>query len=205
MTPKFLDIPAGEKLVRVFNPTRHDASALTFRTFGPKKRFDHHRGTSEGVPCDDPERAVYYGSWSPGGGQAFSSCLVEVFGDTHVVELSDNHVALPTLVRALHLLDLRGNGAMNAGTNASISKCEHRLSQPWSRHFYEDVVYEDVVNFDTIDGISYLNAHNDEPAVALYERAQDALTCRSSDVIRLDDAALRPLLLDAMRHNNLFF
>lgn len=201
VAPIFLDVDTNAKLVRIFDPTRRGATALTFRANGPRMRFDHHRGKgSDREPQDDPDRAVYYAAWSTDLSEALSSCFVEVFGDTGLITLGDLEVAMPTLERPLHLLDLRGSGAMCAGTLAAIAKCEHRLSQPWSRYFYENQV-----DFDAIDGLVYRNAHNDEPAVVLYERAQTALACPAGSVARLDHPALRPLLIEIMRRNNLVF
>jgi hypothetical protein len=201
VTPLFLDVPAGERLVRIFDPTRRNATALTFRANGPRKRFDHHRGRGPGrEPDDDPERAVYYAAWSPDVAEALSSCVVEVFGDTGLVAFADLMVAVPTVTRALRLLDLRDNGAMCAGTVAAVAKCEHRLSQPWSRYFYETEA-----DFGVLDGLIYRNAHNDEPAVVLYERARAGLVCPAEAVVRLDHPGLRPLVLDLMRRNNLLF
>jgi len=199
VAPRFLDLRTGSRLVRIFDPARWSATSLTFRGYGPLRRFDHHRGSGpEHAPSDDPDRAVYYAGWSSVLSQALSSCLVEVFGDTGVVEFGDRRVALPTLGRPLHLLDLRERGAMRAGTVAAIGKCEHPLSQLWSRYFYETAV-----DFDAIDGLLYLNAHNDESAVILYERGRSALHCTDADVVRLDDAQLRPLLTQLVRANNL--
>ena len=201
VTPLVLDIAAGERLVRIFDPTRRSATALTFRANGPRKRFDPHRGRGPGrEPQDDPERAVYYAAGSPDAAEALSSCLVEVFGDTGVVAFADLAVAMPTVTRPLRLLDLRDHGAMRAGTVAAIAKCEHRLAQPWSRHFHETAADDGVV-----DGLIYRNAHNDEPAVVLYERARPALACPDDAVPRLDHPGLRPLVVDLMRRNNLVF
>jgi hypothetical protein len=199
VNPCFWDIPSGSQLVRIFDPTRRPTTALAFRAFGPLKRFDHHRGNGpDCTPAEDPERAVYYAAWSEDVSQALSSCLVEVFGDIGIVEVDARRVALPRLIRPLRLLDLRAHGAMRAGTVAAIAKCEHRLSQPWSCYFYDTGTA-----FGNIDGLYYLNAHNDEAAIMLYERARDALRCEDADVVALDDPWLRPILLDIMRSNNL--
>lgn len=185
--------------MRIFDPARRNATALAFRFNGPRKRFDHHRGNGpDRAPCDDPERGVYYAAWSNLNAEGFSSCLVEVFGDTGIVEPGNFVVAMPVLTRSLRLLELRDQGAMRAGTVAAISKCEHRLSQPWSRHFFENTD-----DYGIVDGLVYRNAHNDEPAVLLYERAQGALKCPQINIIRLNDPQLRPLLLEIMRTNNL--
>ncbi|HVX29315.1 MAG TPA: hypothetical protein VHA53_02460, partial [Nitrolancea sp.] len=197
--PCFLDIPSGNQLVRLYNPSRRNTTPLAFRSYGPLKRFDHHRGNGgERQPDEDPERAVYYAAWSGDLADALASCIVEIFGDTGIVETEPWSIALPTLVRPLRLLDLRGHGAMRAGTVAAIAKCEHMHSQPWSRYFYDTTS-----DFDTIDGLIYLNAHNDGDALMLYERGRDALRCDTGSVLRLDDPALRPLLLQIMRANNL--
>lgn len=191
--PLFHTLPAETRLVRLFDPSRHGATATGFRSYGPLLRFDHHRGREDGKSGDDAERGIYYAAMT------LSGCLVEVFGDTGVVDLHRHHVASPILRRDLRLLDLRGSGAMRAGTKAAITKVPDRsLSQAWSRHFYETPeVYGEV------DGLLYPNAHNDEEAIALYERAHDALDCPPERVMRLDDEALRPAVLEAADDNEL--
>lgn len=199
VSPVYRDLPVDTTLVRIYDPTRHNAEALTFRFNGPRSRFDHHRGDGpDRTPIDDTDRAVYYAAWSDDLSETLSSCLVEVFGDKGIVELGNFHVAMPRVVRSMRLLDLRGRGAMRAGTVAAIAKCGHRQSQPWSRYFYENEVA-----YGVVDGLMYRNAHNDEPAVMLYERAQAALICRDGAVVRLDHPALQPLLDDLMRENQL--
>jgi len=198
--PVFTTLPAGARLVRLFDPSRFGAGPLAFRFFGPLLRFDHQRGELAAVagqrrrrlhPTLDAERGIYYAGFT------LSCCVVEVFGDTGIVEPGEWRVALVELTRAVRLLDLRGAGAMRAGTNAALAKVpRHRTSQAWSRTFYEEPKYAGA------EGILYRNAHNDEDALALYERAQDALDCPPERVLRLDDPLLRPALLAiAARHN----
>ena len=191
--PLFHDLPSGSRLIRLFDPSRHGATATGFRSYGPLLRFDHHRGREDEKPGDDAERGIYYAA------VILSGCLVEIFGDTGMVDLHRHHVASPILRRDLRLLDLRHNGAMRAGTKAAIAKVADRsLSQAWSRHFYETPeVYSD------LDGVVYLNAHNDEEAIALYERASDALECPPERVMRLNDEALRAAVLEAADDNGL--
>lgn len=191
--PLFHDLPSRTRLVRLFDPSRHGATATGFRSYGPLHRFDHHRGRDDGEPTEDAERGIYYAAFTLSGG------LVEVFGDTGVVDLHRHHVGSPIFRRDLRLLDLRGSGAMRAGTKAAIAKVADRsLSQAWSCHFYETPeVYGEV------DGLIYLNAHNDEEAVALYERAGDALDCPPERVMRLDDEALRAAVLETADDNDL--
>jgi hypothetical protein len=80
---------------------------------------------------------------------------------------------------------------------AALSKVpERECSQEWSRYFYEAVE-----SYSRVDGLIYSNAHNEEAAVLLYERAIDALECRNDCTIRLDDPSLRAYI-DEVAHNN---
>ena len=192
--PLTAELPVGTRLVRVFDPSKHQATATGFRFHGPHARFDHHEGSGpERCPDLSPIRGIYYAALR------LSGCLVEVFGDTRVVEFGDRHVAMPSLRRPLRLLDLRGSGAMRAGSVAALAKIADRsLSQAWARYFYD---HPDI--YGLVDGLMYLNAHNDEEALALFERATDALTCTLDAVARLDAPSLRPLILDLARQSNL--
>lgn len=102
-------------------------------------------------------------------------------------------------VQQLRLLDLRDKGAIRAGTVSALAKVRDRaLTQGWSRYFYEDVGL-----YGEVDGLVYANAHNDEEAVLLYDRAADAVECPDERVLRLDDPALRPAILEASFDNDL--
>ncbi len=188
-SPSFYFLPTDSHIIRIFDPTKHQTTALTFRFYGPLGRFDHHRGSN---PQDDP-RGIYYAALT------FSGCLVEVFGDTGLIEIGQKCVCFPILTRGLKLLDLRGSGAMKAGSVAALAKTADRsVSQEWSRYFYhEQKIYSE------IDGIIYFNAHNDEEAIALYERANNALICPSGRTLRLDRPNLRPAIQKAALDNNL--
>lgn len=137
------------------------------------------------------ERGIYYGA------DTVSGCVVEIFGDDGRIECANRRLALARLTRQARLLDLRRNGAMRAGSVAALAKVADRpVSQQWSRYFYENEA-----NYTLIDGIAYLNAHNDEDAIALYERVERAIIVVSD--IRLDDPLVRPYLLQAAHDNNL--
>lgn len=192
--PLFQILPAGTPLVRLYHPSSHGAGPLTFRAFGPLRRFDHHEGIPRGrgrQAAVSPTRRVYYAALT------LSSCTVEVFGDLGLIEPGDWHVAAPLLTRPLRLLDLRGSGALRAGSVAALAQMpDHRVGQAWSRHFYDDGAY------GSPDGLLYAGAHNGEDALLLYERAEPALRCTPADMMRLDDPSLRSALLDiALRHN----
>jgi hypothetical protein len=118
--------------------------------------------------------------------------------DAGEIDFGDWHVARPCVTRPIKLLDLRGSASMRAGSVAALAKiADHTLSQQWSRYFYEQPEYR------KCGGILYENAHNDEVAIALYERALDALDCPTTSVIRLDDPALRSEILAIARRNHL--
>ena len=190
--PIFHILPVGSSIVRIFNPNKYGTTAITFRSFGPLARFDHHRSS---YPQEDLERGAYYCALT------LSSCLVEVFGDTGVIEITQECVCRPHLTHELKLLDLRGSGAMKAGSVAALSKiAERSLSQAWSRYFYEQPEI-----YPAIDGIIYYNAHNDEEAIVLYERASDRLTCSSEQVLPLSNLSLRPFVQKVALVNNLIF
>lgn len=86
---------------------------------------------------------------------------------------------------------------MRAGTVSAMAKVPDRaLTQEWSRYFCGDGG-----PYGKIDGLVDANAHNDEEAVLLYECPGDALECPEERVLRLDDPALRPAILEASLDN----
>jgi hypothetical protein len=180
--PVIYTLPVRSHFLRLFNPALHNPQALTFRRYGPLHRFDHHR-EKDGEPIEDKERGILYA------GESISGCIVEVFGDTRIIEVGTWELALLETQRALILLDLRGDGAMKAGTVAGVCKDINRgLSQLWSRYFYENECI-----YGLIDGLLFGNAHNDEMVLALYERAESALRCLMA--CPLSDNALRTEVL----------
>jgi len=192
--PYFHNLAVGSQILRIFDPTRHQTQALTFRRNGPRHRFDHHRGSLT-APQNDPQRGIYYAAFT------LSGCLVEYFGDTGVIELAARCICRVSITRPLRLLDFRGSGAMKAGSVAALSKTADRvLSQEWSRYFYE---HEEI--YSRVDGMIYFNAHNDEEAISLYERASDGLNCPEDQVMRLAHPQLRPAIQQAALDNNLIF
>ena len=206
--PLFQTLKAGSFIRRIFDPTKNDARALTFRHVGVIHRFDHHRiPPAPVIPIekrnpDDPdlyedlERGIYYA------GLTLSCCIVECFGDEGVIELKDKHVCLIKLNRDLNLLDIRRRGAMRAGSVAALAKITRRdQSQEWSRYFYEDKNNW----YGKIDGISYLNAHNDEESFALYERSADAFSLENTVRMRLDNKDLIPAIQQAAIDHDLDF
>jgi RES domain len=177
--PKWFTANAGSRFVRMYDPTRFNATPVGFRNHGPHKRFDHHK---DGIPTNDPDHAILYA------GKTFSGCLVEIFGDTKTIQCGSWELVVFEIQRVLSLLDLRGDGAMRAGSVAALCKDgDHSLSQEWSRYFYKNAFL-----YTKIDGLIFGNAHNDALALALYERCQGSLKQISSTP--LADKNLRYIL-----------
>lgn len=190
--PAFFMLAEGQHITRIFNPTAHGATALSFRHFGPISRFDHHRAPYP-TRANDIERGIIYGAFT------LSCCIVEIFGDIKIIDVGTFEVASITTTRTLQLLDLRGTGAMRAGTVTAVSKeSDRRISQQWSRYIYDQTFI-----FEEIDGLVYYNAHNDEEAFALYERASNGLHCGTGDIKTLRDPSLRTAIQNIAAENNM--
>ncbi len=189
--PLYDAIPAGSLFFRIYDPTDH-GHPVNFKHWGPTGRFDHHIHPY-GSPAHDPDHAVYYAAFT------FPDCLIEVFGDDHVIDCGERRLAVTRIGRPLRLLDLRGAGAMRVGSVAALTSIADRnLTQQWARFLYR---HANVLS--STDGMIYRNAHNGEDVVMLFERASGTLNLAEDH--RLDD----PLLEDALRHaarmHNLIF
>lgn len=186
-------LQAGGELVRIYDPSKFGTRASTFRRNGPRERFDHHNYQRDGVAKNDAKHGVWYGALN------FATSLVEVFGDTRVIEYGRRRVGIARLTRDVNVLNL-AEGAMAAGTVAAIAGITSRkLSQSWSRHFYRHTRL-----FGELDGLWYEGAHNTGICVMLYERAKDAISCPEGSTSRLSDRRWRPEILDAMNRYNLY-
>jgi RES domain len=186
-------LASGSFILRIFDPTQYGTKATTFPYYGSINRFDYQRLSPSGTRAEGPERGISYA------GLTLSCCLVECFGDTGVIEIKGQQIGRIQLTRDLILLDIRANGAMRAG--AALAKVADRhLSQDWSRYFYEQTDLH-----GQIDGISFFNAHNDEEAIALYERAQSALICPDDQILPLAHPSLRPAIQQAAIDSHLDF
>lgn len=197
--PLYEKVATKTALVRIFNPaTRYKTLANTYRYFGPLLRFDHQQPLTKEEATKlkgktSQDRGITY--W----GYTLSCCLVELFGDTKIVEFNDYEVAVAIINKPLLLLDLRNKGAMAAGSVAALGATADRLvSQAWSRYFYEET---DI--YQKVDGILYSNAHNGEKAVALYERSEPIISNAKIQTRPLKDRSIRHLIDAAVAQNNM--
>jgi RES domain len=194
ISPEITILAPNTRLIRIYDPTQYNTQDITFRYYGPLNRFDHHQHPLAS-PAIDGERGINY--W----GLNLSCCLVEVFGDTGIIEIDRQLVAIVELTQSLKLLELRGSGAMKLGTVAAISSVADReLSQAWSRFFYENVNL-----IGEIDGIIFSNAHNQDTAIALYERAESKLQSAFLRSIPLASNSLQHLISECAIAHSLIF
>lgn len=190
IAPKFVTLVRNDILIRIFDPTKYDATAISFRNYGPISRFDHHRECPQRL---DPDRSVIYA------GRTLSCCIVEIFGTGGIVKLERQQTAFITLKDSLKLLDLRGSAAMAAGTVAAVSSITERdISQAWGKYFYENPQL-----YDNIDGLIFSGAHNGEDAICLYERAESKLASAKIEILPLNHPDLRDGILSIAKNHGL--
>jgi hypothetical protein len=191
INPRYFVIESGSVLRRIFDPTRHGATAIGFRHYGSISRFDHQRRI-DGKAQVDKDRGIMYLGFT------LSCCLVEVFGDDGIIDIEHQELATFTINQNLKLLDLRGQGAWDAGTVASITSDGRRdRTQAWGKYFYDNPVV-----YGLVDGLIFNNAHNSEEAIALYERAASQINKATVDVKSLKDKSLRrKIFLSAKKLN----
>ena len=151
----------GTPLCRIyFRGGSHATTWCQFRFFGPTQaRFDHH---------DPPPRVqakgILYAARSPG------TCLAEVFQATRVVDRKarDPWLAIFNLTRPLVLLNLTGTWPTAAGASMALSSGPRPRARRWSQAIY--------AAYPSVEGLLYCSSmHANQPAVALFERAQHAL------------------------------
>ena len=182
-------LSAGTTLVRVYDPkSKHKPGARLFRSYGPLRRFDHHRGrvgVGPSTPDEDTDRSVYYASLT------LSGSVVEVFGEDRVIERGSFRAAYSRLLQPLSLLDLRGDAAIRAGTLHALGQIEATSkTQAWSRYFYETPA-----TYGLVDGLIYANSHNGEDAILLYERAAHVIASAKQTVRLLANPGMELQLL----------
>ncbi|MGJ3262952.1 MAG: RES family NAD+ phosphorylase [Salinarimonas sp.] len=184
----------GTALARLFfRGGAHPGAWDTFRFWGPgPSRFDHHLpGPNGAVTLQD--RGILYaaGAGEPG---ALAVCAAEVFQATRSIDLHDRAPWFATFrtARELALLDLRGLWPTRAGASSAIASGPKARARRWSGRIYEA--------YPKIDGLLYSSSMGgNADAVALYERARDALPKAPEFHRALADPALRAPLFAAAK------
>lgn len=154
-------LPAGTELWRIyFRGGAHPGTWGSFRFFGPvDARFDHH------VPPPHVQaRGVIYAATE------IKSCVAEVFQATRLLDRQRNDPWLVgfQLSRDVFLHDLTGNWPTAAGASMAINTGPRVRARKWSRAIYDAFV--------RVEGLWYCSSMNaNQPAILLYERAEDAL------------------------------
>ena len=182
--PTLAVLPAGTLLFRVyFRSGGHPTTWSTFRTFGPTgARFDHHLADASGQPQVQARGILYATTHGP-------ICLAEVFQRSRVIDRhrADPHLTAFVTRREMSLLDLRSTWTTKAGASTAINSGRRDRARRWSQAIY--------AAFETIDGLFHPSSmHGHAPALALYERATDALPQSPSLNRALADAALDGML-----------
>lgn len=184
VNPQYYTIESGTTIKRIYDPSRHGATATSFRHYGPVSRFDHQKRVNKKAH-HNPDRGIIYA------GYTLSCCLVEVFGDDGIIDIEAQELATITLNQNLKLLDLRGDGAWNAGTVSAITNDGTRvLTQAWGCYFYENTQI-----YGQIGGIIFNNAHNSEEAIALFERVKNQITAAKISTQSLKSNSIRKEIL----------
>ncbi len=191
ISPQWFELKSGTTIQRIFDPNSYGATATGFRYYGSLSRFDHQQGNKQ--PKIDKERGIIYA------GLNLSCCLIEVFGDDEIIKIQQQQIAYITLNHSLKLLDIRKSGAWDAGSVAAMTvDGRRRLTQAWSRYFYEN---PDL--YDYVDGLIFDNAHNGKPAIALYERASSKLLSADVSIFNLNEPTIRETILAIANQLNL--
>ena len=141
-------------------------------------------------------RIYYRGGAHPAGilygGLRVYTCFAEAFQDTRTIDRSRNRPWLAgfELARNVSLLDLTGTWPTKAGASMAMSSGRRDRARAWSQRGYED--------YPTIEGLYYASSMDaNQPSVALYERAQNALPARPVFDRALADPALNSAVVKA--------
>lgn len=192
--PDIFVLAEGAPLCRIFlRGGAHPVEWNEFRFWGPaNSHFDHHE-TDHAGNSTLGIRGIYYAAGT-GPLSGLGVCLAEVFQSTRVID-SDSDKPWFTVfltVRDLELLDMRGPFATRMGASAAINSGAKKRAQRWSKVLYEA--------FPAVDGIIYPSSMGGgSDAIALYERAANALPTGPRFHRSLNDPSLIPEILRAAR------
>lgn len=121
-----------------------------------------------------------------------ATCIAEVFQGTRVVDRAGDDRCFTAFrtTRAVRLLDVTGDWPTRAGVSQAIASGPRSRAQAWARAIYEA--------YPTLEGVWYPSSmHGGHPAVALFERAVDALPAEPELDVPLTHPGLLPDLVRA--------
>ena len=186
LAPAVVSLRTGTLVHRIYRRGgAYRSSWATLRDFGPTDaRFDHHVADATGAPQRQDRAIGYYALDIP-------TALAEAFQSGRLVDRQRDQPWLASfhLVRDLHLLDLTGTFAVQAGGSMKLGSGPRSWSQNWSRAFYEC--------YPEVEGLYYPSSLTNLPAMAIYERVLSASPFPAAPL--LHRALADPLLIDALR------
>lgn len=176
-------LAAGTRLWRIyFAGGMHPGAWNRFRDFGPTTaRFDHHL-----PPPRAQARAILYAA------ERGTTCFAEVFQATRLVDRRYDapHLVALVLARPVRLLDLTGRWPTRAGASMALASGVRARARRWAQAVYSA--------YPELEGLRYASSMDgNRPAVALFERARDALAPRPDFHRALADPLLLPAVLRA--------
>lgn len=155
-------IPAGTELWRIYaRGGTYPRAWNVFRAYGPvmDMRFDHH----EEPPQEQPRRILYGASRIP-------ICVAGFFQRGRTIDRDRGEPWLVgfTATRDVMFLNLCGTWPTRAGASMALNTGRHDLARQWSRAIYDA--------YPHVEGLWYASSmYANQPAFALYERAEEAL------------------------------
>ena len=171
-------IAAGVSVVRIHDHTKHPI------WFGPapgapaRNRFDDPNGKY---------RVCYMG-------KTLEAAFVEVFlRDVSITLLSradlEERAATDLITtRGIKLIQFHGNGLHKLGATAEVLNGSYSISRPWGRACW--------AHPSKPDGIIYRARHDDDQfAIALFDRAEDAIAASAAPTLVTDLTELPALLV----------
>ena len=162
ISPDLKRLVAGTELWRLhFRAGTHPMAWSEFRAYGPLDgvRFDHHD-----PPPHMQHRKILYAA------TAWKTCIAEVFQERRTIDrtLREPWLVGFALAADVILLDLTGNWPTAAGASMAINSGPRPRARLWSRAIYDA--------YPQVQGLWYASSMNaNQPAVALYERAEACL------------------------------
>ncbi len=157
---------------RVYHRGVHTPDGVSFRSYGPLYRFDHHHAATPPREDEAGREILYVGE-----DLATSAC--EVFGEAGVATICPNYrVSIVAPTGTVSVFDLAERGAamaIGALPSLAVGNETRALTQLWAR-----AIYEDKPAGRAIYGVRYLSAYNGGFSLALWDCADRVEIVRDS-------------------------